>query len=125
MLFSDLKRLIHTETALQMLNDNMELYTDILSEPQYLQLPNSSKFFYIRNSSCQIHQSSHKKTYLRPSFKLKVVFPLIITPYQGAFMQNRLVLNGVLLVNKLSDSRKRSRRVGGILKLTLKRRITI
>lgn len=37
------------------------------------------------------------------------VLPLIISPYQGAFVQKRQIFYGIIIANELTDSRKKAR----------------
>lgn len=49
--------------------------------------------------------------------RLKSVLPLIISQFEGAFVANRQILDGVLIASELIDSRKRSKIVGVIFKV--------
>lgn len=51
--------------------------------------------------------------------RLKVDLPHIISPSQGDFVRNRQILDNVLIANELIDSRKRSKKVGVILKIDM------
>lgn len=50
------------------------------------------------------------------AIKLKKVMPLSISLFQGAFVQSRHILDGVLIVNKLINRRKCLRQPGIIFK---------
>ena len=52
---------------------------------------------------------------------MKKVLSFIIGPYQGAFVHNRQILDGVLIANELIDARKRSKRFGVIFKIDMKK----
>lgn len=52
---------------------------------------------------------------------LKSVLPLIISPFQEAFVAKRQILKGVLIANELIDSRKRSKVDGVLLKIDLEK----
>lgn len=39
--------------------------------------------------------------------RLRCILPFIISPFQAAFVQDRQILDGVLIVDDLIDSRKR------------------
>lgn len=43
--------------------------------------------------------------------RLKYVLPSIISPFQGASVVNKKLLDGILITNELIDSRKRMRKV--------------
>ena len=53
--------------------------------------------------------------------RLKSVMPLIVSPFQGAFVAKRQILDGVLIANELIDSRKRSKVDGFLLKIDLEK----
>lgn len=42
--------------------------------------------------------------------RLRRVLPFIISPFQGAFVQDGQIFYGVLIANELIDSRKRSKK---------------
>lgn len=54
-------------------------------------------------------------------FILKTVQPSIIGPSQGTFVQNRQIMDGVLIASDLVDSRIRSRKSGVIFKIDLEK----
>lgn len=53
--------------------------------------------------------------------RLKHVIPSIISPYQGAFVGNRQILDGILIANELIDSRKWMHKEGVLLKVDLEK----
>lgn len=53
--------------------------------------------------------------------RLKRILPLIVSPFQGAFVAKRQILDGVLFANELIDSRKRSKIEGVIFKFDLEK----
>ena len=53
--------------------------------------------------------------------RLKKVLSSIIGPYQGAFVHNRQILNGVLIANELIDAKKQSKKLGVIFKIDLEK----
>lgn len=53
--------------------------------------------------------------------RLERVLPHIISPPQGAFIQNRQILDGILIANEFIHSRKRADKEGVISKIDWKR----
>lgn len=54
--------------------------------------------------------------------RLKSVLPSIISPFQGAFVPGKQVLDGVLIATELIDSRIRSKQGGTVLKIDLEKK---
>ena len=53
--------------------------------------------------------------------RLKRVIPLIIRPFQGAFVAGRQILDRLLIANKLIDPRWRLKKEGVIFKIDLEK----
>lgn len=49
--------------------------------------------------------------------RLKHVLPSIISPFQAAFVGHRRILDDILIVNELIDTRKRMRKKGLMFKI--------
>lgn len=56
---------------------------------------------------------------------LRSVLPLIISPYQGAFVQKRQIFYGIIIANELTDSRKKARMERVMFKIDMERCMTM
>lgn len=57
--------------------------------------------------------------------RLRSVLPLIISPYQGAFVQKRQIFYGIIIANELTDSRKKARMERVTFKIDMERCMTM
>ena len=55
------------------------------------------------------------------SNRMKEVLPSIVGPYQGVFVRDRQILDGVLIANELVDARKWSKKPGVIFKIDVEK----